>query len=67
MTAPEYVAIRTRLDLNTEDLAAVLGVTRRTVQIHEATGSIPEPVARLMRLIDWEPELIGDLKAIGAD
>jgi len=31
------------------------------------TGAIPEPVARLMRLIDWEPELIGDLKAMGAD
>jgi len=67
MTAPEYAAIRQRLALDTEALAAVLGVTRRTVQWHEASGAIPEPVARLMRLLDRTPRLVHELRAMGAE
>jgi len=45
----------------------VLDVTRRTIQVHEATGAIPEPVARLMRLIDRSPRLTLELRAMGID
>jgi predicted transcriptional regulator len=52
MTATQFRTALARLDLSYGRAAAMLGVSRRTV-IYYATGgvAVPEPVARLLRII----------------
>ncbi|WP_027521775.1 DNA-binding transcriptional regulator [Bradyrhizobium sp. Ec3.3] len=53
MTADEFNKLCERLKLRDQSHAAdVIGVTLRTVNGYANGGTIPEPVARLLRLME---------------
>ncbi|MCK1668609.1 helix-turn-helix transcriptional regulator [Bradyrhizobium sp. 153] len=53
MDAREFNAVVERLKFrNQEHVAESIGVTLRTVNGYANGGTIPEPVARLLRLMD---------------
>jgi putative transcriptional regulator len=66
MSPGTYRAIRKSLGLTQAELAAVLGVSPRTLQAHEAGETpIPEPVARLLQACERHPEVLDGLKTAG--
>ena len=59
MTAPEFLAARAALGMTQGGIASALGVARRTVQHWEAADvHIPEPIARVIRLVSADPEML---------
>ena len=64
-------AIRESMGLTQGELAAAIGATRRAVQNWEADAetaaarAIPEPIARLLRLIESNPRLLDKVRAMG--
>ena len=59
MTPAEFLAARAALGLTQGGLAEALGVSRRTVEQWECGGrNIPEPLARVIRLVSADPELL---------
>jgi transcriptional regulator with XRE-family HTH domain len=57
MTAEELKALRIRLGMTQEELAQKIGVARNTITRWEiGLRHIPEPVARLVQLLDSLPQ-----------
>jgi putative transcriptional regulator len=53
---------RTKLGLSQGALAAILGVTKKTVEAWEAGTNVPiKPVLRLLQLLTSRDDLLGDL------
>ncbi len=64
MTPADFRAIRAALGMTQGGLASALGVARRTIQHWEdGDRSVPETVARLMRLAASDAAILPRLKA----
>ena len=55
MTATEFKALRSSLGLSAAKLAEALGVCPRSIWYWERGRKVPEPVARLARLLERAP------------
>ena len=47
-----------RLAWRLDELAAALGVSRRSIERARARGAFPRPDARLGRVVLWKPETV---------
>lgn len=54
-----------RLALRLDELAAALGVSRRSIERARARGAFPKPDARLGRVVLWKPETVAAWLAKG--
>ena len=55
MTPAEFKTLRSSLGLSAAKLAEALGVCERSIWYWEAGRAVPEPVARLARLLERAP------------
>ena len=68
MTPTALKSARAALGLTQGGLAEALGVSRRTVEQWECGGrNIPEPLARVIRLVSTDPELLRRYCAAASD
>ena len=68
MTPPEFLAARAALGLTQGGIGTALGVARRTVQHWEAGDvHIPVLVARVIRLVSADPEMLRRYCAAGSN
>ena len=68
MTPTALKSARAALGMTQGGLAEALGVSRRTVEQWECGGrNIPEPLARVIRLVSADPELLRRYCAAASD
>ena len=65
MTSTEYKALRERLDLTQGELAALLGVTRKTINARENGAKITQEAALAMEML-WTCGKAALLKELSA-
>lgn len=51
MTTEQYRLIREKLGMGSDDVARIMGISRRQVQRYEVGHAIPAPVAKLMLIM----------------